>query len=227
MTFPYQIIDLTHTLDEMIPSWTGGCGFHQEVKLDYKEGELSFRVQQLKMHAGIGTHIDAPAHCIPGGLTVDQLSLQALSAPCVMIDLSHVAHERYSVSVQDVQAFEEIHGLIQPHSFVLIRTGWERFWGQKERYHNKHLFPSVSEDAALLFLKRDIVGLGIDTLSPDRPEDGYPVHKALLGARKYIVENVANAVKLPPIGSFTLALPLKTKGGTEAPMRLVALLKES
>lgn len=50
------------------------------------------------------------------------------------------------------------------------------------------------------------------------------MHAAFLGANKYIVENVANAHLLPPKGSFIMALPLKTAGGTEAPVRLIALL---
>lgn len=224
MKFPYKIIDLTHTLDEHTPSWTGGCGFSHETKLDYADCNtaVKFRVQQIKMHAGIGTHMDAPAHCIPGGATIDQLSPSDLIAPGLVIDVSELAHERYSVSVQDIKHFEKIHGLIAAGSFIMIRTGWERFWSTAEKYRNNHVFPSVSGDAAELILSRGIVGLGIDTLSPDRPEDGYPVHAALLGAKKYIIENAANLNSLPPVGSFILSLPIKTKT-TEAPMRLIGL----
>lgn len=70
MIFPYKIIDLTHTLDEQIPSWSGGCRFNIEVKLDYSDCRQNeeFRVQQFKMHAWIGTHMDAPAHCIPSSI---------------------------------------------------------------------------------------------------------------------------------------------------------------
>lgn len=70
------------------------------------------------------------------------------------------------------------------------------------------------------------MGLGIDTLSPDRPGAGYPVHQLFLGAGKYLIENVANAVKLPAVGSYILALPLKLLQGTEAPLRLVALINK-
>lgn len=225
MSFPYHIIDLTHTLDEKIPSWTGKCGFHQEVKLDYDPtSDISFRVQQLKMHAGIGTHIDAPAHCSLGKATIEQLNLNNLIAPCVMIDVSAQAHESYTVSLDDLALFEKKQGPIGPNSFVLIRTGWDQFWNQPERYHNNFLFPSVSKEAATFLLQRNIAGLGIDTLSPDRPDSDYPVHAAILGAEKYIIENVANSTSLPPTGSFILALPIKTRHGTEAPLRLVGLI---
>ncbi|RZI45191.1 cyclase family protein [Candidatus Finniella inopinata] len=224
--FPYTLIDLTHTLTPDIPTWTGGCGFHQQVKLDYDscETDVKFRVQQLKLHAGIGTHIDAPAHCIPGGQSIDQLSLDQLSAPCAVIDVSGHAHERYTVTPQDILDFEHQYGSLPPHAFVIINTGWERFWTQPDQYRNNHIFPCVGRDAAQLLLDRAIAGLGIDTLSPDRPTDGFPVHQLILGAGKYIVENVAHALKMPRLGAYTLALPIKTQGGTEAPARLVGLI---
>ena len=273
MSFPYHVVDLTHTLDENIPSWTGKCGFHQEIKLDYDEQSscrplsklaaddavpgassaqrlsvqkvledahdattqcasavelrkrpVSFRVQQLKMHAGIGTHLDAPAHCSLGKATINELDLNNLVAPCVVIDVSARADEHYSVSQTDITAFEAIHGIIEPNSFVIIRTGWDRFWKEPKKYHNNFLFPSISKEAATLLLQRNIVGLGIDTLSPDRPESGYPVHGVILDAEKYIIENVAHSDRLPQKGSWIIALPIKTRNGTEAPLRLIALL---
>ncbi|MEI8296220.1 MAG: cyclase family protein [Alphaproteobacteria bacterium] len=107
---------------------------------------------------------------------------------------------------------------------MVIHTGWERYWGVPEKYRNNLVFPSVSAEAALALQMRQIVGLGIDTLSPDLPEDGFPVHQLILGAGKYIVENIANASKLPPMGAYILAFPMKIQGGTEAPIRLVGAI---
>jgi kynurenine formamidase len=83
----------------------------------------------------------------------------------------------------------------------------------------------VSVEAARLLLERDIVGLRIDTLSPDSPHSKFAVHQLLLSNEKYIVENVANTDKLPPTGSWCLIAPLKIAGGTEAPVRLIGLIK--
>jgi len=221
-----RIIDLTHCLDKNIPTWDGGCGFHREMKLDYSQcsTEVKFRVNGIKMDAGIGTHIDAPAHCIPNGFTIDQLPLNSLMVPCVVIDVSEIAHERYRVSPLDIKRFENKYGVLSPGRFVMIRTGWERFWNEPKKYHNNHIFPSVSKEAAEFLLERGIVGIGIDTLSPDIPESGYPVHAALLGSGKYIIENAANLHMLPACGSLILAMPMKIKDGTEAPVRLIALI---
>ncbi len=225
-SFPYTSIDLTHTLNKNSPSWTGGCGFEHEIKLDYADckTEVKFRVQQLKMHAGIGTHMDAPAHVVEDGKSIEQLSLEHLICPCVCIDVSEMADKDYLVSVDDIQGFEKRHGTIQTNSFVIVYTGWDKHWDDPKKYHNQYQFPSISEAAILHLLERQIAGVGIDTLSPDLPTSGFPVHKHLLGAGKYIVENVAHAKQLPPKGSFSLALPIKGQGLTEAPVRLVGLI---
>ena len=80
-------------------------------------------------------------------------------------------------------------------------------------------FPSVTEAAAKPLLKREIVGLGIDTLSSDMPSSGFPVHKQILGTGKYLVENVANADLLPCKGAYVMVLPIKGEGLTESPIR--------
>ena len=227
MTFPYKLVDLTHTLHPDMPSWTGSCGFKHDVKLDYDrcDSELKFRVQQIKMHAGVGTHMDAPAHAIPGAEAIDELDINNFAAPCVVVDVSAQSHELYRITLADVEVFETQYGRIPDGAFVIFYTGWDRFWNNPEQYRNNYLFPDISGDVAAMLLDRNIVGLGIDTMSPDRPGDGkFPVHAAILGAGKYIVENVANAQKIPSKGAYSLALPIKTAGGTEAPIRLVALV---
>ncbi|MES2212306.1 MAG: cyclase family protein [Pseudomonadota bacterium] len=221
--FPYKIIDLTHTLEPHIPTWSGDCGFNHHLVHDYDLAvQVPFRGCSMEMYAGIGTHLDAPAHCVPGGATVDQLLLSDLVAPCVVIDVSQSAHERYSLSVADIAEFERQHGMIQAGCFVFVHTGWSKFWSQPEHYRNNLVFPAVSAEAAQVLLEREVVGLGIDTLSPDRAEDGFPVHGLFLGAGKYLVENATNLEQLSVIGSYVLVLPIKIKGGTEAPIRLIA-----
>jgi len=227
MTFPYKLVDLTHPLTESTPSWDNSCGFKHTTSLDYADctSEVKFRVQGINMPAGIGTHMDAPAHCDSQGKTIDAVSLQDCLAPCVVIDISEKAHETYLCSAQDILDFEKQYRPIQPGDFVIIRTGWARHWSSSEQYRNNLQFPSVSKEVAQLLVERDIVGLGIDTLGPDTAESGYPVHQVILGQGKYLVENVANADLLPPVGSTILVAPLLVSGGTEAPIRLIGFIK--
>ena len=226
MHFPFGLIDLTHPLSPSAPSWEGDCGFAHEITFDYEAclTPVKFRIQKINMYAGIGTHMDAPAHCIPGGLTIDALDLKNLIAPCVVIDVSKEAHKSYLLPAEAIHLFERKYGKISAGSFVIIRTGWDNFWNEPEKYRNDLIFPSISQEAAILLIERKVVGLGIDTLSPDISDSNYPVHHAFLGAGKYLVENVANSSKLPPQGSFSLAMPMRIVGGTEAPTRLLGLV---
>lgn len=228
MSLPFEIIDLTHTLHPKICGNTGigGCGFDHEIVKDYedfKDFDPQFRVQKLNMHAGIGTHIDAPRHCFKDGLDVASIPLENLIAPAFVIDISKKAHETYSLSVQDILDFENEHGRISQGSIVLIYTGWDKYWDNPTKYLNNFLFPSVFSEAAELLIERDISGLGIDTITPDRHGDGFPVHKILLGNGKFIIENATNLNKLPATGSYCFALPIKSQDGAEAPIRMIGL----
>lgn len=221
-----KLIDLTHALTPEIPQWNMGCGFRSDIVLDYADCKIKtkFRLHKLILSAGIGTHMDAPAHCIPGANTIDAIPLNELFVPCRMIDVSSKADENYQISVDDVNQFEKIHGHIEAGSFIIFRTGWEKHWHHPEKYRNNLIFPSVSGDVAKYLLSKQIVGIGTDTLSPDRSDSDFPVHQLLLEAGKYIIENVANAGQLPPKGANIIALPIKIKEGTEAPIRLIAVI---
>jgi kynurenine formamidase len=229
MNFPYKMIDLTHTLESSIPTWDGGCGFKHDVHIDYIDcqGEDKFRVMKIRMNAGIGTHIDAPSHCIADRKCIHDLELNDLIMPCIVIDISHKCDERSSLKIEDIRAFEDKHGQIEVGSCVMVKTGWSKFWDTPLKYHNNHVFPSICPKAGELLLEREVSAIGIDTLSPDRPEDGFKIHKKFLSANKIIIENVANLDSIPEVGSIVMVLPIKIKEATEAPVRLVGLVKKS
>lgn len=227
MIFPYKLIDLTHTLDSDIPTWNGDCGFNHDTHIDYPdcEDEYQFRVMKVKMHAGIGTHMDAPSDCIASSRCIHDFGVNDLIMLCVVIDVSDKCHERYSLSAQDVVDFESKYGLISKDSCVMVKTGWSKFWHSPLKYHNNHVFPSISSEAAELLLERRVSALGIDTLSPDRPEDGFKVHKTFLGSDKIIIENVTNLDSMPPYRRLCYGPSPQNKRWSEAPIRLVGLLK--
>jgi kynurenine formamidase len=226
MTFPFKLIDLTHPLCEDTPSWNGRCGFKQIIQLDYDKNEekVGFRVQQLKMHAGIGTHIDAPAHCIKEGQTVDQIDLNCLVAPSYTLDISAIAYPTYQLSVEDICVFQKEKNIDLDNCFLLIKTGWGSLWGDPEAYRNNNVFPSLSKEAAEYLITQNIKGIGIDTLSPDCIDSGFPVHDILLSHNKYIVENVYFNDQMPYAKGYVMIAPLKTVDGTESPVRLIGLV---
>jgi kynurenine formamidase len=228
MPLPFDsLIDLTHTLTPDIPGWDGDCCFRLHTAVDYADCSAPnlFRVQKMECKAGVGTHIDAPAHCIPGGKTIHEITLQELVLPCAVIKIAD-ADEHFTLLPEHVHTYEEKHREIKEGSFVIVHTGWDRFWNDAKKYRNDLQFPSIGEESAKLLLSRGISGIGIDTLSPDAVGKDFPVHRLLLGAGKIIVENVANAGSLPEAGATIMIMPMKIGQGTEAPVRLSAMVQK-
>lgn len=224
MKLPGKLIDLSHTLTENMPVFGEKCDFHlRTLKNIETDQPISFLTQQLQMTAGMGTHLDAPAHIKPNGRGVHDIPVETLLSPLIVINVSAAAQADFLLSVTHIHTFESQYGPIAPHSFVVVYTGWDRFWGTPD-FRNNLQFPSISAEAAELLLARNIVGLGIDTLSPDCPQSGYPVHALVLGQDKYILECVANASKMPCQGAYIVVAPLKLKDGAEAPARVFGLI---
>jgi kynurenine formamidase len=183
-----------------------------------------------------GTHLDAPIHFNEAGATVDEIPINKLMAPAVVVDVESACMRNpdYRVSVADLTGWEKRYGRIPDNSILLIHTGWGKYWPDKERYLGTSKkddvaglhFPGLSREAAeFLVSQRRLNGIGIDTASIDYGQSkDFIVHQVLTTAGLYNLENVANLERVPPTGATLIALPMKIKGGTGAPVRLVAML---
>lgn len=233
MNYHFKIIDLTHEFTTTMPTWDGTPGFEITTILDYHHSQsgTKFKTEAIQFNkAGTGTHIDSPSHSFSGKRTVAELPLDTLVVPACVINLSSKLSPKYVVSVEDIKMFEKEHGIIEPNSLVIIHTGWSRYWHDAQQYRNENeqgimRYPSISLDAAQYLLDRDIAGIAIDTLSPDLPDSGYPVHDLMLSHDKYIIENIAHADQLPSTGALVVALPLKMHI-TESMVRVIGLICE-
>src|ERR1044072_6758237 len=178
-----KIVDLTHALSPDVPRWDDSCEFELKSTVDYADCTPPdlFRVQKISLDLSLGTHMDAPAHCIPGGKTIDALELKNLIADCAVIKIDN-ANEDSVIMPETVEKFEQEHGRMQPNTLVIFHTGWEARWNNPKSYHNDLKFPSVHESTAQLLIERDIAGLGTDALSADAGGKSFPVHRVILGA---------------------------------------------
>jgi kynurenine formamidase len=227
-----NVVDLTHSINPQTPTFEGGDkpAFHAHpVASLEKDGYFA---QEISIPEHFGTHLDAPAHFFAGTWTVDQIPPQRLVAPLIVLDVSAQAkdHPDYQVSIDDVAAWERTHGSIPLGCVVMAYTGWSSRWNNPESYRNADAkgvmhFPGYSEDAAKFLVDaRQIVGLGIDTLSIDYgPSPNFPVHRYVLAQGVYQLENVADLNLVPPTGAQVIVAPLKIEGGSGAPVRILAL----
>lgn len=229
-----NIIDLTHTIGLNIPVWPSDTlsGNYSSVTLtDYKTNGFYSRLLSIPEH--FGTHIDAPAHGCEGKLTIDQIPLDNLILPAVVISVKEkvMNNPDYALTVEDILEWEKRFGLIQNNSVVLMYSGWSKYWNEPKLYLNQDEkgvmhFPGFSEEAVKFLIdERNINGIGVETLSIDcgRSAD-FPVHKILFEANKFAVENIGDISKLPTVGATLIIAPLKLEGGSGSPLRVFALM---
>jgi kynurenine formamidase len=188
-----------------------------------------------------GTHIDAPIHFAEGRKTVDEIPLAQLIAPAVKIDVSQKAgaDRDYQVSVGDLTGWESQHGKIPDGSIVLLQTGFGQYWPDRMKYLGTDKlgpegvaalhFPGLQPEAAEWLVKnRRINAVGIDTASIDYGQSQtYGSHVALMGQNIPVFENVANLDKVPITGVEIIALPMKIKGGSGGPLRIIAFIPDA
>ncbi|NOX38861.1 MAG: cyclase family protein [Calditrichaeota bacterium] len=187
-----------------------------------------------------GTHMDAPVHFAQGKRPVNEIPLEQLMGPAVVIDVSEQAlkNRDYLVTVEDFQNWEARHGEIPSGAIVFLRTGYGRFWPDREKYMGtaergaqavpKLHFPGLHPDAARWLVEnRTIDAIGLDTPSIDYGQSThFESHQILNGQNIPILENVANLDQLPATGAWVIALPMKIKGGSGGPVRIVARVPE-
>jgi len=219
-------VDLSHTLEEGIPSWATHARFGQVLYESYELGDVA-RHYGLVMSEHTGTHMDAPLHFIaegPAHYGIDEVPLDRLAGRAATITAPELPPGGL-LSAGHVKDWEEVHGTIEERDRVLVRYGWDRRWSTgPEGTSFLRDWPGLSGDAAEYLVEKGVSLVGCDTLAVDAfASEENPAHYALLGNEVYIVENLRNLDLLPP-WSFFMAFPIRVKGGSGSPVRAVALI---
>jgi kynurenine formamidase len=231
-----KIVDLTYSFDEKTIYWPTAKPFQWEKESwGRSTGGYWYTAARYAASEHGGTHLDAPIHFGEGRLAADEIPISRLVSPAIVIDISEAAAKNadYLLTVNDIASWEKANGQIPDNSIALVRSGWGKFWPDRKRYlgtdapgdtANLH-FPGLSREAAeFLAKRRKIDGVGIDTASIDHgPSKDFIAHQILNGANIYALENVANLDSLPAKGATLVALPMKIKGGTGGPARIIAI----
>lgn len=187
-----------------------------------------------------GTHLDAPVHFAEGKHAADEIPIDQLCGNAVVIDVSKnvVANKDYLISVDDVLNWEKENGKIPDEAIVLFRTGFGKYYPDAAKYlgtvekgpagiaklHFPGIDPALSE---WLVKNRKIKAVGLDTASVDYGQSkDFRTHQILYAANIAGFENIANLDLLPAKGAYVIALPMKIKGGSGAPLRIIAWVNE-
>lgn len=234
-----RVIDLSYAFDEESVYWPTAETFTLEKDFEgvTDKGYYYLAYRYTAAEHG-GTHIDAPVHFAQGRNSVDQISLDQLLGRAIVVDVISrcASNPDYLITISDFQNWERRSGKIANGTIVLLRTGYGQFYPDRKRYLGtdergaaavaKLHFPGLSPDAAKwLVERRRIKAVGIDTASIDYGQSTlFESHRTLFEHDVPAFENVANLDRLPRKGFSVIALPMKIKGGSGGPLRIVAIL---
>ena len=234
-----ELVDLSHPYDTRTLYWPTSEKFRLErVSEGMTPAGYYYAANNLFTAEHGGTHIDAPIHFAAGRPTVDQIPLERLFGPAIVVDVAAQsdADADHQVTTADLLRWESEHGEIPAGAIVLIRTGFSMRWPDAARYlgtsergvdgvANLH-FPGLHPDAARwLVANRPIKAVGIDTASIDYGQSTlFESHRVLFEREIPAFENLTALDRLPQVGAFVIALPMKIAGGSGAPLRAVGIL---
>jgi len=234
--------DLSYDLSSETVYWPTAEPFRLDT-VAYGETEGGFFYSAFSFRAAEhgGTHLDAPIHFSAGRRSVDEIPLEDLIGPAVVIDVSANTEgdTDYLVSVSDIQEWEAVYGVIPPGAMVLLNTGHGSNWPDPLSYLGTELrgpdavpllhFPGLDPATAQWLVdNRSIRGVGLDTPSIDYGQSQtFESHRILAGRNILIFENVAHLDAIPPTGALLIAAPMKIRGGSGAPVRLLAFVPQS
>jgi arylformamidase len=198
-----DIIDLTKMLDEKMPIYTSGTYSDPPLQIETwcTIQQQGYKVSRLLMGTQTGTHIDAPAHFIANGATLEALPIQALIGQYLWVDLNHFTQA-------------DLGGLISNYKEETLLFLTSSVQTEKE----------ISEEVFSGLLKLPcIVWVSVYGVQVVRHDPLY-FHQALSKSGKYLIEDVDEimARRINPGGEM-IALPLRLRGVSGSPCRVVVI----
>ncbi|MDD1711715.1 MAG: cyclase family protein [Methanoregulaceae archaeon] len=170
-----------------------------------KEDNGRYLITDLHLSSHSGTHIDAPAHYLRNGQTVDRIPLEHLIGPCRVLDLSEGTRE---IGPDDLAG--RIHGVHK----ILLKTS---FSGETHFYPE---YPALSAEAVPLITDAGIHCIGIDSPSIESCDGEGMVHTGLLSKGVTIIE-LLDLSAVPGGDYLMMALPLRLQGIDGSPARVI------
>ncbi len=161
-----KLYDLSQPLNAECSSWPFYPPF--EAKYFKRKSEHGVNAQYIMSSNHMGTHLDAPKHFVTSGKTIDQLPLEWLYGPGVIVDLSDMLDDLDIFTPEDIEKRVEV----REGDILIIHTGWHKYsflapTGDEERYILRHPGPHYS--LCQWLLDKKIKLWGVDMISTDHP----------------------------------------------------------
>lgn len=211
-------IDLSHPIEDKMPVFPGtpevGIKQFSTVEKDaYAEKELAFATH-------IGTHMDAPAHMISGGKTLDQFQVSDFTGRAFIIAFSHDDLD----GMEQEAYLSQFENEIREADFIILKTNWSEKWGSEDYFKD---YPALDKSGAEYLVSFRITGIGLDAISIDQhSNEKYDAHHVVLGNEILIIENLTGLDKIRSPFFNLYAFPLKIVDTDGSPIRAVAEIKD-
>lgn len=225
-------VDLTHAFGPDTPVWRGfgqaamGAAADPDTHQPYTIATHGFRTTFYAMVGQYGTHVDPPAHFDEQGRTMDEIPLEEMLVPLVVIDITPLlaAEPNHALTVADIAAWEKQHGPVPRGAFAALRTDMAKDFERDPVRFKRAPFPGWSLDAVrFLFEQRGIVAIGHESLDTDASED-FAAEAWVLKHGHWQIEAMANLDLVPPTGALIAVTWPKVKKGFGFPARAYAIL---
>ncbi len=160
--------DLSQPLNQDAPFWPYYPPF--EVKYIKRKAEHGVNAQYIMTSNHMGTHLDAPRHFVTGGMTIDEIPLDWLYGPGVIVNLSDEIDELDLYTPEMIESRVEV----REGDLLLLHTGFHKYaqFGEtpdEEKYIHRH--PGAHRDMVQWLLDKKIHISGVDCISTDHPMD--------------------------------------------------------
>lgn len=165
----------------------------------------------VEISSHTGTHVDAPAHFLKDGKTIDQIHLDRLIGPCKVLSLTLVGEE---ITADDLMKYE-----IEEGDILLLKTN-NSAQSPIDKFNYNYVY--LGESGAQYLAKKRIKAVGIDYLSIERSHPDHPTHMMLFHHDVLIIEGLRLA-HVQAGEYFFVCLPLYSIGLEAAPARAILI----
>lgn len=204
-----QIIDISWPISNQMTTYKNKA----DVLIESTRTWESHQSRESKLSCGVhtGTHVDAPAHFLADGKTVDQINLAQLIGSCQVFDLTHV---QTCITDNDLKKID-----FNQAKRVLFKT--QNSFDNRSGLFNPN-FIYLDQTAAQYLANQKINVIGVDGLGVERNQPGHETHKILFEHNILIIEGLCLAQVEP--GAYELiCLPLALTGTDGAPARAILM----
>lgn len=205
--------DLTHPIERGMPVYPGkDQPVVKQIASLRKDG---YREWRIETDGHTGTHIDSPAHMLPGGRTLDKYPVSHFTGNAAVVRIPE-KNRLIGKSFLEMQADRII-----ASEYLLLVTGWGQHWGRKKYLKG---YPVLTEEAAVWLGSLGLKGIGLDAISVEPVESTkWPVHHILFHAGMVIVENLIFPAGFDAASVLFHCFPLLISGADGSPVRAVAV----